>query len=330
MLSIESDALNIEPGVKGNVMALHVVVGAGPVGSATARELLARGHRVRTVTRSGSGVEGTERVAADASDAARLSEVTAGAAAIYNCVNPPYHRWATDWPPVADALLRAAESSGAVLATTGNLYVYGEVDAPMTESTPMAATGRKGAVRRQMTLDALAAHEAGRVRAFEVRGSDYLGGNSLLSTLIAPALRRGRRAYVPADLDAPHSFTNTEDVARLLVTGAADERAWGRVWHVPTADPLSVRQLTALAAAQMGTTAKLSSLPYAVLWAAGLANPFLRELRETQHQFRRPFVLDSRAAQETFGLHPASIEESVRLDLASGTTAGVSLKDAGR
>lgn len=307
-------------------MALHVIVGAGPVGSAVARELLARGHRVRVVTRSGGGIEGTERVQADASDAGRLAELTAGADALYNCVNPPYHRWATDWPPVAAALLHAAERSGAVLATTGNLYVYGRVDAPMTESTPMAATGSKGAVRRQLWLDALAAHEAGRVRTFEVRGSDYLGGNSLLSTLIAPALRKGRRAYVPADLDAPHSWTNTEDVARLLVTGAADERAWGRVWHVPTAAPVSVRELTALAAARLGTPAKVSSLPYAVLWAAGLANPFLRELRETQHQFRRPFVLDSTAAQETFGLVPTPIEQSVRLDLETGTTAGVSLR----
>lgn len=47
-------------------MALHVIVGAGPVGSATARELLSRGHDVRVVTRSGSGVAGAERVAADA------------------------------------------------------------------------------------------------------------------------------------------------------------------------------------------------------------------------------------------------------------------------
>ncbi len=311
-------------------MALHVVVGAGPVGSATAHELISRGHQVRVITRSGGGIHGTERVAADAADRARLAELTRGAAAIYNCVNPPYHRWVTDWPPVAAALLQAAEVSGAVLATTGNLYVSGEVDAPMTEATPMAATGRKGAVRRQMWLDALAAHQAGRVRAVEVRGSDYLGGNSLLSTLIAPALRKGRRAFVPADLDAPHTWTNTEDVARMLVTAATDERAWGRVWHVPSAAPLSVRELAALAAAQIGTRAKVSALPYAALWAAGLTNPFLRELRETQHQFRRPFVLDSSAAQETFGLTPAPIEESVRLDLTSGTTSGVSLKSAGR
>lgn len=302
-------------------MALHVIVGAGPVGTATARDLLARGEQVRVVTRSGTGTEGTEQVAADAADAARLGELTAGATAIYNCVNPPYHRWAQDWPPVANALIAAAESSGAVLATTGNLYVYGPVAAPMTETSPMAATGTKGRVRARMWRDALAAHEAGRIRTFEVRGSDYLGGNSVLSMLITPALRKGRTAYVPADLDAPHTWTNTDDVARLLVTGALNEQAWGRVWHVPSAPACSIRELAAIAAAQLGTTARLRSLPYSALWAAGLVSPSIRELRETQHQFRAPFVLDSSAAQQMFGLAPTRIEDSVRLDLSSAEAA---------
>jgi len=36
-------------------MSLHVIVGAGPVGSATATLLATRGETVRLVTRSGSG-----------------------------------------------------------------------------------------------------------------------------------------------------------------------------------------------------------------------------------------------------------------------------------
>ena len=102
----------------------HLVVGAGPIGSAVTRRLAAAGDLARVVTRSGSGPDlpGVERVAADASDTARLGELAAGADVIYNCVNPQYHRWATDWPPIAAALLRAAETSGAVLVTTSNLY----------------------------------------------------------------------------------------------------------------------------------------------------------------------------------------------------------------
>ena len=304
-------------------MDTHLVVGAGPVGTATARRLLDSGHHVRVVTRSGGGPEGTERVAADAADATRLAELAEGTVAIYNCVNPTYSRWEQDWPPVAAALLQAAESSGAVLATVGNLYGYGEVDAAMTEETSLAATGHKGKVRIAMWRDALAAHEAGRIRTFEVRGSDYLGGNSLLSVLVTPALRKGRRAFVPADLDAPHTWTCVDDVAALLTTGVYDERAWGRPWHVPSPEPRTLRELTAIAAAQLETEPKVTSMPQWVLWSAGLVNPMAKELRETQHQFRRPFVLDSRAAQETFGLTPTPTDKAVAIDLAGPPPTGV-------
>lgn len=298
-------------------MSKYLVVGAGPVGRAVAEQLVARGDDVVVATRSGSEVAGARAVALDAADADALTAVARGAAGIVNCVNPPYHRWTLDWPPVAKALLAAAEATGAVLAITGNLYGYGEVSAPMTEQTPLAATGRKGRVRVQMWQDALAAHDAGRARVFEVRGSDYLGGLNLLSSLIAPALRRGRTAWVPADLDAPHSWTDVRTVAALHVAALGEPSAWGRAWHVPSAPPATVRELTAIAAAQLGAAAKVRSLPYPVLWTAGVAVPLVRELRETQHQFRRPFVLDSSAAEQHFGLKPEPLEDSVAFDLAA-------------
>lgn len=45
-----------------------------------------------------------------------------GLLALYNCANPRYDRWLTDWPPLASALLTAAERTGAVLAATATLY----------------------------------------------------------------------------------------------------------------------------------------------------------------------------------------------------------------
>ncbi|MEW2326813.1 NAD-dependent epimerase/dehydratase family protein [Micromonospora chersina] len=281
-------------------MALHVIVGAGPVGTATARLLAERGERVRVVTRRGTGPAhpAIERIAADAADAERLTALTEGAAALYNCANPAYHRWPLDWPPLAAALLTAAERTGAVLATVGNLYGYGPVDAPMTEATPLAATGTKGRVRNRMWADALAAHQAGRARITEVRGSDYVGpeGTSL-AMMVLPRVLAGQRVFLPVDWDAPHTWTYIPDVARTLVAAATDERAWGRAWHVPSAPAVSMRDLAGRAAALVGAPApRLTRMPYPMLWVAGLANPFARELRETAYQFDRPYVLDSTAA----------------------------------
>jgi nucleoside-diphosphate-sugar epimerase len=296
-------------------MGLHVIVGAGPVGSGAATLLRDRGERVRMVTRRGTGIEGVEAVATDASDASRLAELTAGADAIYNCANPPYHRWAVEWPPIAAALLTAAQRSVAVLATTSNLYGYGPVDGAMTERTPLAATGVKGRVRAQMWRDALAAHEAGRVRATEVRASDFVGygAKTLFADLVLPAVLAGRPVWVPADLDAPHSYTYLGDVARLLVTVATDERGWGRPWHVPSAPARSLRAMAAEAARLADTPApRLRRAPYPALWAAGVFAPTIREVREVHYQFARPFVLDASDATRTFGLSPTPLADALR------------------
>src|SRR5215469_16484106 len=107
-------------------MSEHVIVGAGAVGSATAVLLAERGERVRVISRRGTGPQhpAIETVAADATDAERLSKLAVGAVALYNCASPQYHQWLTDWPPLASALLTAAERSGAVLTVMNNLYGY--------------------------------------------------------------------------------------------------------------------------------------------------------------------------------------------------------------
>jgi nucleoside-diphosphate-sugar epimerase len=289
----------------------HVVLGAGPVGTAVAGLLADAGHAVRLVSRSGSGPEhrNVERVPADAADAKRLAELSRGATALYNCVNPPYHRWPTDWPPIASALLHAAQASGAVLATVSNLYVYGPVDAPMTEQTPLAATGTKGRVRRQMWLDALAAHEAGRVRVTEVRGSDYLGPHvqGHVADAAVTRLLAGKPVYVVGEPSAPHSWTATKDVARTLVRVAADERGWGRAWHVPSNEPRTLREVVADLCALAGVRpVDVRRIPAVVRHGGRLVVPFMRELPEVMHQHERPWVLDSSAAQETFGLAPTA------------------------
>jgi nucleoside-diphosphate-sugar epimerase len=296
-------------------MSLHVIVGAGQVGTATATLLADAGHRVRVVTRRGGGREhpAVERVAADATDAARLSALAEGAAALYNCASPLYHRWLTDWPPLASALLTAAERSGATLVTMSNLYGYGEVSGPIAEENPLSATQPKLRLRAHMWRAALAAHQAGRIRATEVRASDYLEANSVFSEAVARPVRAGKRAYVPAPLDVPHSWTSVHDAARTLVAVAQDERALGRAWLVPTNPPLTIRELAGrLAEVTDAPSPKLTEIPYPVLWTAGLVNPMARELRITRYQFTRPFVLDASDTTETFGLEPTPLAEALR------------------
>ena len=289
-------------------MALHVIVGKGPVGTTTAGELASRGHEVRVLSRSGGrSTEAIEHRQVDATDADALAAASTGAAALYNAVNPAYTRWATDWPPVAAALLSAAERTGAVLVTMSNLYAYGRPSGPMTPDSPLAATDTKGRVRARMWLDALAAHEAGRVRVTEARAADFVGpqvpgSQSHLGRQLG-SIRKGRRAWVIGDPDAPRTWAYLPDVAATLATLGTDERSLGRAWHVPSNPPRSQRQALGDLAAAMGRPAvPVSTIPWPVLRAMGVAVPLLREIVDVRHQFDQPYVIDSSATTATFGL----------------------------
>src|SRR5690349_11403583 len=307
-------------------MALHVIVGKGPVGTTTAEVLAAEGHQVRVRSRSGGrSTDTTEHRQVDAADPAAVAAAARGAAALYNAVNPQYHRWVTDWPPVATALLTAAERTDAVLVTMGNLYGYGRPTGPMTPDSPLAATDTKGRVRARMWADMLAAHEAGRVRVTEARAADFVGPqvpadhSHLMRQL--PALEKGRRAWVVGDPDAPRGWSSMDDVAATLAVLGTDERAWGRAWHVPSAIRSQREALTDLAAALGKPAPKVSGVPWPVLRAAGLVTPLMREVVDVRHQFDQPYVIDATATTTTFGLTATPWDDVVARSVAAVRTA---------
>lgn len=295
---------------------MHVVVGAGSVGTRVAHLLVSVGADVCVVSRSGTSVPGAAAVRADAADLRSLLAVSPEAVAIYNCANPRYHEWARDWPPMSEALLAYAEQTGAVLATCSNLYGYGPVDGPMRESLPLCATGPKGRIRAGMWAEAKSRHDAGRIRATEVRGSDYIAATEASrvgSARVVPRILAGRSVSLIGGLDTPHTWTAPADVARALVTCAADERAWGRAWHAPSNPPRTQREvIDDLALAAGVPPVKVSQVPQLALRVLGLVNPVMREFRETEYQFDRPYVMDDSAIRSTFGLEPTAWDVLLR------------------
>lgn len=117
-----------------------LVLGAGPVGRAVVERLTAIGTPVMVGTRQGTTVPGADAVAVDASDAAALTAAARGVGTIHVCTNPPYHRWATDWPPIVDAVIAAATANGSTVVMAGNLYPYGRPDGTMRADTPERPT----------------------------------------------------------------------------------------------------------------------------------------------------------------------------------------------
>jgi nucleoside-diphosphate-sugar epimerase len=163
-----------------------------------------------------------------------------------------------------------------------------------------------------MWLDALAAHQAGRVRVTEARGSDYVGprAQSHLGDRAVPRLLQGKKAQAIGDPDTPHTWTSTRDMARTLVVAAGTPAAWGRAWHVPSNDPVPVRQAVLDLCRVAGVPpVGVSVLPRWTLTAIGVVSPQVRELAEVMHQTERPWVMDSSAAQRELGLAPTGWDE---------------------
>ncbi|GIG22865.1 NAD-dependent epimerase [Cellulomonas chitinilytica] len=289
-------------------MARHVVLGKGAVGSTLVNVLAGRGESVLVVSRSGRPAAGSdvEHAAVDVADGAALARAARGADVIYNCVNPPYHRWVSDWPALISGALDAAAATGAVLVTAGNLYGYGTHGAVMTEDLPLRATESKGAARAAVWHEAERRHRLGELRATEVRAGDYLGpladsqahaGPRFLDPLLA-----GKVVRTVVAVDQPHSWTYLPDFAHAMVAAGATAEAWGSAWHVPTAEPLTFRELAGRFAAAAGAPEpRMRPVPPAALRALGLVSPLIREIAAVSDHFSAPFVMSTEASQKVLG-----------------------------
>ncbi len=160
-------------------------------------------------------------------------------------------------------------------------------------------------------------HEQGRIKAVEVRASDFFGpgvtDGGHLAARVMPRLLRGKPVSTLGDPDAPHSWSYLPDVARSLVEVAGEERAWGRAWHVPTEPALSVRAMVdRLAAQSQAGPVAVRRVPPAVLAVASPFSPLLRELKEIRYQFDSPFVVDSSAYEAEFAVRATPIAEQIK------------------
>lgn len=217
---------------------LFVVTGAGPVGWTVAEQLAGQGHRVRVLTRSGSGPEHhlIEKRAVDVSDRTLLAESLAGASAVFHCIHGSAYSvkaWEGELPRAEAAVLAAAGEAGAVVVFPESLYSYSEPDRVMTEDSPRAARGGKRGVRSAL----LQAREASATNTVSVVAGDFFGPRvrtSHAGERMVPRILARRPLQVVGSADQPHSFTFVPDLAAAMIKAAQTPALWNRVLHAPT------------------------------------------------------------------------------------------------
>ena len=296
---------------------LHVVFGAGQVGSALVAHLAGQDKAVRVVSRHRppglpAGVDARE---ADLTDHEAAADAAKGAAVIYQCLNAPYTEWPERFPPLQRGVVVAAERTGALLVTLENVYGYGLTGgSPMTEDMPLAATTVKGQARAAMTRELLAGSEAGRIRTVIGRASDFFGAGVTESTLGERVFGRavqGKKADFLGNPDLLHTYSYVPDIATALATLGSDPRSIGEVWHIPGPETVTTRALMDMVGAEVGHRVGIRNVPKPILSVLGLFNPLMKGLAEMSYEFDAPFVLDTTKYQTIFGTRVTPLAEAI-------------------
>ncbi|MHA6668338.1 NAD-dependent epimerase/dehydratase family protein [Homoserinimonas sp. A447] len=300
-------------------MTRHVILGGnGVVGAETITALRAQGEEVASVGRAPNPNSEVTSILADLRDPDATRRAVEGAEVAYLTVGLPYRTrvWRRDWPTIMRNAIAAAIQHTTHLVYFDNVYAYGRVDGPMTEETPIRPSSAKGQLRAEL----LRMLDAGRERGLEFtigRSADFYGPGASTSSFNTMALDRVAAGQEPTwliDSDQPHSMTYTRDIGPALAKLGTDERARGRVWHLPTAPARTGEEYLAMAS---GRALRHRVMSLATMRFGALFVPIARESLELSYQNSSPYVFDSSRYEATFGVSPTPYPEAITQTLDS-------------
>jgi nucleoside-diphosphate-sugar epimerase len=294
----------------------HLIFGTGPLGTSVAQELLRRDVPVVMVNRSGTGrLQGVEYIAGDASYPAFAREVIRGAAVVYHCAQPEYHRWAEEFPQLQSSILEGAAANNARLVIGDNLYMYGDpLGSVLTEDSPQHPTTRKGVVRKSLADSAMAAHNTGRLEVAVSRPSDYFGpGYDVMGDTVFRRALDGKPIQLLGNAHQMHSFSYVPDAGRAMAILGTSERSWGQVWIPPVQRPLTQSQFANLvwAEAGRGLPAKTQVSGRTMTRVLGIFIRPMREMVEMLYEFEKPYIVDSTKFERAFGVTATPLADAI-------------------
>ena len=278
----------------------HVVFGAaGGLGLAIVNQLASQGQPTRAVVRDVAKAKQllptmVEIVKGDVLDVDSTREVSSDAVVIYQCANALYNRWAEFFPAANENAIVAAQTSGARLLFPGNVYGYGRFQtSPFNEQHPLAATSKKGKLRNQLEARLWQAHRDG-VPVVIPRMPDFYGPNITNRTYggAFQAALKGKKAEWIGKLDQPHELVYINDAAAACVLLAGTEAAYGQVWHVAGAGPLTGRQFIETIFRQAETAPHIGTINAAMLRLVSPFMPLAGEMVELMYEYNEPYMMD--------------------------------------
>lgn len=214
-----------------------IVGGTGSFGTALTHELVSRGVPVRLLVRDGPKAWKRfgddpliKMVKGDATEGATIARAADGCDAVVHAVGTPMHRWSPMLQRSTAAVIAGAQRLNQLILYPSDTSPLGaQTGRPLSESAPLRAAGRFGAIRAEMEETLQAAVAGGKCRALVLRMGDCFGPtvrNAFVDGIFLNALR-GMPMRAMGNLGAAHQWAYMPDVARV----AADILLMGRSEH---------------------------------------------------------------------------------------------------
>jgi nucleoside-diphosphate-sugar epimerase len=302
----------------------HIILGAGgTVGQLLGCELVKQGQKPLLVSRSGHALTGTESVSADLTDLRSLESCVEPGSVVYLTVGLKYDRriWETEWPRIMENCIHVSAEKNARLIFFDNVYLYGQADGPMTETSPVNPGSVKGEIRARVARQLTDAIQSKSVTALIARAADFYGpyayGSSLPYLFVFDKLMTGKKPQCLIRSDRTHSYTYTGDCGRALYLLATRDDAFGQVWHLPTARPaLTGGEFIQIASRQLKASSDFSVMKKWMIRMAGLFNVTVREVNEMLYQNEFDYQFDSSKFESAFGFQPTPYEQGIEETIA--------------
>ncbi len=300
---------------------MQTILGSGgAIGTELAKALSEYTDNIRLVSRNPKKVNTSDEVIrADLLNRKELEQAVVGSEIVYVTIGFPYRYkiWKKTWPNFISNLLAICEQEKFKLVFFDNIYMYdkGSLN-PATEKSMINPSSKKGIVRAEIAQMILEKIKKGLLTALIARSADFYGptikNNSILTETIFNPLNKGKTANWLVNDGYQHSFTYTPDAGKALALLGNSKRAYGQVWHLPTApNPPTGKEWVEKIANKMNVKPKHRVASRFMVGLIGLFMPAMRESVEMLYQYDRNYVFDSTKFEKAFGLKPTSYEQGI-------------------
>jgi nucleoside-diphosphate-sugar epimerase len=299
---------------------MHTILGAGgAVANAITRELSNHNETIRLVSRK--PISNTNKNVswkkADLLNYAELLEASRGSSVIYLTAGLVYDKniWQQQWPVIMQNVINVAKETQARLIFFDNVYMYGLVDGPMTETTPYNPCSAKGEVRAGIATKLMEEAKAGNIKASIARAADFYGTenkNSFLDMMVLDNYSKKKSAQWLGNPKKLHNFSYIPDMGKGVYILGQNPESDNQIWHMPTAQALPGKQFIEMAARIYKVDPKYFAINKFLLWSYGLFSKVVMGTVEMYYQYNHDYVFNSSKFENAFNFKPTSYEEGIK------------------